>query len=114
MVPAYCGRRNEDAEEFLENLEFAVAVYPPLTTEILKTTTRKFIFRTHLKERALEWYNLFPKDVRSDWTKLRQSFVEKFVDVDTREESLALMNEIYQLRQGSLTIGQYVKEVERL
>ena len=44
MAPSYYGRRNEDAKEFLENLEFAVAVYPALSSETLQTTARKFVF----------------------------------------------------------------------
>ena len=71
LIPHLFGRnvsdkgRQKDPAEFIENLNFAVGGQTN-TDENRKLTTTRVIFRTHLRDKALLWYQGLSAETRAN------------------------------------------------
>lgn len=67
----------ERADEFAEEIEVHIDGSEYSTTDKADQATR-VLFRTHLKDKALDWYRDLPDGPRSQGTELKKVFLEEF------------------------------------
>lgn len=106
----------EDAMEFLEDLDFKVTKYHYTSVDQSEVALR-VTFQNNLQEDAYMWYRSQPKDTKQSWTLLKAAFVREYVlnapaaPVPKPFEYFDLM---YNLKQGDKDIVAYTAEAEQI
>ena len=83
LVPCFYGRDindeggQEDPSEFIETLFFAIDGQN-YTDETRKQTATRVIFRIHLRDKALTWFQSLAAEVRGNWESLEVAFLARF------------------------------------
>lgn len=83
LVPCFHGRdandegRQQEPAEFIETLVFAIDGQT-YTDEARKQTVTRVIFRRHLRDKALLWYNDLSAETRANWQLLESAFLSRF------------------------------------
>ncbi len=83
LVPCFYGRDVSDdggqqvPAEFIETLLFAIDGQT-YTDEARKQTASRVIFRTHLRDKALFWYQDLAVEVRGNWESMEATFLTRF------------------------------------
>lgn len=103
-----------DPMEFIETLLFAIEGQT-YTGEARKQTATRVIFRTHLRDKALIWYQGLAADVRGNWESLEAAFLIRFALVIRKEvNQTRFLNLVFNFRQRGRTIVEYTREGDQL
>ncbi|KAH7296706.1 hypothetical protein KP509_26G035400 [Ceratopteris richardii] len=94
IFPHFYGRPNEDAAEFLDNLEMAYLV-SGRDQEAIKLKA----FPLVLKEEARAWYNNLSNEATGSWEAVQEAFIARYGKKDTPE---GLWQQLLSLRQVTL------------
>lgn len=104
----------EDPVEFVENVESQIKSHEYPTVAEVEQAIR-VQFRTHLSEKALDWYRDLAADIRSDWHDLKARFVAEYKLVPRQDrDPNHYFNLVYNLKQRGRSIVAYVEEAEKL
>ena len=68
---------HEDAEEYLEDIDYAVEHSKTGDTQDLDRE-RRILFRQNLLDKAERWYSKLPRSTRTDWPKLKELFLDRY------------------------------------
>lgn len=79
---------HEDAEEYLEDIDYAVDRSKAGDQQDLDRE-RRILFRQNLLDKAERWYGTLPRSTRTDWVKLKELFLARYRG-DTEDESAGL------------------------
>ena len=120
LVPCFYGRDindeggQEDPSEFIETLFFAIDGQN-YTDQARKQTATRVIFRTHLREKALTWYQSLAAGVRGNWESLEVAFLARFALVAQKElDQTRFLNLVVNFRQKGRSIVEYTREGDKL
>ena len=81
------------------------------TDEARKQTATRVIFRTHLRDKALFWYQNLAAEVRGNWESLQAAFLARFALVSWNEgDQTRFLNQVFNLRQRGRSIVEYTRE----
>ncbi|KAH7425235.1 hypothetical protein KP509_11G045600 [Ceratopteris richardii] len=94
IFPHFYGRFNEDAGEFLDNLEMAY-----LISGRDQETVKLRAFPLVLKEEARTWYNNLSNEATGSWETVRAAFLARYGKRETPE---GLWQQLLSLRQVNL------------
>ena len=114
-VPLFYGKKDEfeDPLEYLETINFVVE--EKYTEPEKATTVKRMVFRSRLRDEAQRWYQRLHTDIRSDWLRLSEDFsMEYKLEPKSDPDPNKYFNQLYNLKQGSKPIAQYVSEAEDL
>ena len=75
---------HEDAEEYLEDIDYAVERSKASDEQGLDRE-RRILFRQNLLDKAERWYGTLPRSTRTDWAKLKALFLARYRG-DTEDE----------------------------
>lgn len=104
----------QDPAEFIETLLFAIDGQA-YTDEARKQTATRVIFRTHLRDKALTWYQSLASEVRGNWESLKATFLTRFALVPRKEVNQArFLNLVVNFRQKVRSIVEYTREGDQL
>ena len=111
--PTFSGAHNEDADEYLETIEYNAM---SIAAEEAKKLSMRVSFRSGLLGRAKAWYGTLDKSIRGDWDQLKSAFKAKYeVEVEDFDRKFLVQQEVYNLKQGEKeTDTQYLKRIEKL
>lgn len=118
LIPYFFGRdgqgKREDPIKFIENVKSTIDIRRH-TDEIKRPIATGVIFRLHLKENALLWYqNLSPK-IRTDWNRLEAAFLSRFKNSPWKNtDPNQFFNILYNLKQRGRNIVEYIEEGDQL
>lgn len=79
---------HEDAEEYLEDIDYAVDRSKTSDEQDLDRE-RRILFRQNLLDKAERWYSKLPRSTRTDWPKLKEVFLAHYRG-DTEDEPTGL------------------------
>ncbi|MCJ1343817.1 hypothetical protein MMC31_002014 [Peltigera leucophlebia] len=120
LVPCFYGRDvsdyggQQDPAEFIETLLFAIDGQT-YTDEARKQTATRVIFRTHLRDKALFWYQGLAAEVRGNWKSLEATFLTRFALVPRKEvDQRRFLNLVVNFRQRGRNIVEYTREGDKL
>ena len=114
-VPLFYGKKDgfEDPSEYLEIINFVVE--EEYAEPAKAATVKRMVFRSRIRDEAQRWYQRLHPEVRSDWLRLSEDFsVEYKLEVKVDPDPNKYFNQLYNLKQGSKPIAQYVSEAEDL
>ena len=120
LVPCFYGRDvsdeggQQDPTEFIETLLFAIDGQN-YTDETRKQTATRVIFRTHLRDKALTWYQSLAAGVRGNWESLEVAFLARFALVAQKGfDQTRFLNLVVNFRQKGRSIVEYTREGDKL
>ena len=104
----------ENPVEFIEDVESQIKSDEyPIIAKVEQAI--RVQFRTHLSEKALDWYRDLTTDIRSNWNELKTKFVTKFKIAPRQDrDPNRYFNLVYNLKQRGRSIVTYVEEAEKL
>ena len=88
--PSFHGLNEEDAEDFCNNFELACLLAKYNDSVMLKA------FPLVIKGEAKAWYNNISKPIKEDWSRLKESFLERYVPKETVQELLEALQWLQQ------------------
>ncbi|KAI9776436.1 MAG: hypothetical protein M1816_005318 [Peltula sp. TS41687] len=116
LIPTFRGVRPHpgEAQEYLDTIEFVVSERQ-YHDDAREATACRILFRAHLKDDALKWYQDLAADVQADYQTLRAQFLTQYgTNTKSTEDDFTFTNQVMTLRQGTKSIAQYVDEAEEL
>lgn len=113
--PKFYGRSadKEDPEEYIETIEVAAFSRP----ESHRDAYCRSIFREGLRGKAKEWYTPLDKNVRQNWTVLKEAFCTRFAGElqATFDETYLQIQQVASLRrEPNESIVDYVRRTMKL
>ena len=75
----------------------------------------RVVFRTHLRDKALTWYQSLAAEVRGNWEFLEVAFLARFALVAQKEfDQTRFLNLVVNFRQKGRSIVEYTREGDKL
>ena len=87
--PTFHGRKDEDASEFLDNLEMAY-----LVAGRDDEPTKLRAFPLVIKGEACTWFNALDEDRKATWDALKRIFLQRFGAGETPEKLWQQLSEL--------------------
>ena len=120
LVPCFYGRDvsdeggQQDPTEFIETLFFAIDGQN-YTDEAKKQMATRVVFRNHLRDKALTWYQSLAAEVRGNWESLEVVFLARFALVAQKGfDQTRFLNLVVNFRQKGRSIVDYTREGDKL
>jgi hypothetical protein len=120
IKPFWGNHPGEDPEEFADDIEFLAESWTPTddaeNTKLNKNTIRAFRQYLHEDGDAAHWWSFaMPSADKKIWKTVRQKFLDRYAVTDTvAADKFDITNEILSVSQGTDSIADYVKRIERL
>ena len=89
-ISIFHGLNEEDAEDFCNNFELACLLAKYNDSMMLKA------FPLVIKGEAKVWYNNISKPIKEDWSRLKESFLERYVPKESVQELLEALQWLQQ------------------
>lgn len=120
LIPYFFGWDPDDEEEledpakFIENVKSTIDIRRH-TDDIKRPTATAVIFRLHLKENALLWYQSLSPKIRADWNHLKAAFLSRFKNLPCEiTDPNRFFKLLYNLKQRGRNIAEYIEEGDQL
>ncbi|KAL1879138.1 hypothetical protein VTK73DRAFT_7257 [Phialemonium thermophilum] len=112
--PKFSGRRGELAQDYLDEIDTNI-ILSQLGNEALENRVRLAKFKAGLQKKARTWYETeVSPDIRSDWLRLRKTFLEKFPGVVETDDLTPLTEATNFARIPGEPLTEYLKRADRL
>jgi hypothetical protein len=107
---------DEDPEEFIDDMEFLAESWTTGgdNTKLAKNCIRAFRLYLHRDGDAQHWWGFILRaDDKKDWEQIKTKFLTRYKVSEGPAHRFDLINEILSINQGTESISDYVKKVER-
>jgi hypothetical protein len=118
IKPFWGNRPGEDPDEFADDIEFLAESWTTTedTDKLNKNTIRAFRQYLHEDGDAAHWWSFAVRAAdKKNWQDIRKKFLDRYAVTDTvAADKFDITNEILSVSQGTDSIADYVKRIERL